>query len=507
MKQAFLRKSSGFTAGAAWLGLFAAMMGNLMAQTATEARVAASSVQTEPVAGGKEIRVTLRLMDALTVTSVTATLGAGATKNPVPILWTAFDALPPPADCAWMVVVDNSNPARQQTIEACADAARSFLKLLPKSDTVMIASLARDLVVAAPFGSTPPQLEAALAGMKAEGDASFTTLIFQNVKHALADHLSRRAEARRCVVLLTDGKDETPGGPLRITERRNELITEARKLGIPVHTLGFAEKATEANYFADLKELSLQTDGLHIPAAVSTRQLPPDTWPLLIGVMRSGGTALLDLADVKESGALRLELTCDTGRKAVIEIPKDMVEAALHVPSASAQTPAIQNEGAWHESIPAWSWWAAGAVILLLLVLMKARTKNPQAPQARTSPAARPEAPSKAPVHEMPQTETPVEVPPASNAFLEMMDAGNKRHPLPAKGLKIGSGKHNDVVVKHDSVSEYHCLVSLQNGEWVIADTNSVNGVQVNGTHYHQATLSPGDVIQIGEVRMRFLAE
>lgn len=466
--------------------------------------MAASDLKIERVAGERQIRVSLRVADTAKVTGATAKLKTAASEKATPVAWTAFDAIPP-ADCAWMVVVDNSNPARQQTIEACAEEVRSFLKLLPKGDTVMIASLARDLVVTAPFGSTPPQLEAALAGMKAEGDASFTTLIFQNVKHALADHLSRRSEARRCVVLLTDGKDETPGGPLRITERRNELITEAKKLGIPVHTLGFAEKATEANYFADLKELSLQTDGLHIPAAVSTRQLPTDTWQTLIGVMRSGGVAVLDLADVKEPGVLRLELTCDTGRKAVIEIPKGMLDAALPVPSASAQMPAIQNDEAWHESVPKWSWWAAGVV--LLLVLMKALTGNKQAPQARKVPTSRPEAAPKAPVHEKPQTETPVEVPAASKACLEMMDAGNKRHPLPAKGLKIGSGRHNDVVVKHDSVSEEHCFVSLQNGEWVIADTNSVSGVQVNGAHYHQATLSPGDVIQIGEVRLRFLAE
>lgn len=469
---------------------------------AQEARIAASTMKIEPASAEKKVRVSLRLADTVKVTGAVATLKGAAGEVSVPVAWKAFDSMPA-AKCAWMIVVDNSNPARRQTITACAEEVRSFLKLLPKEDVVMIASLARDLVVAAPFESSPAQLEAALAGMKAEGDASFASLIFQNVKHGLAGHLTARPEERRCVVLLTDGKDETPGGPLRVTERRNELIAEAKKLGIAIHTLGFAEKAAEANYFADLKELSLQTDGLHVPASVSTRQLPDDTWPGLIGAMRSGGTAVLDLTEVKEPAELRMELTCENGRSTSVAIPREIVKKIVpDAPAAAvpnAQTlPQVEAEA---PAMPKWIVWAAGGVILLLLVVMKARQGKRRDAQAKA------QAPTRA-VQTTPVVETSRQEPPAVPlVYLQVMDGGAKRHAVTAKGVKIGSGRHNDIVIEHHSVSADHGALFLQKGEWIIADTGSVNGLRVNGTYYHQASLNPGDEIELGEVKMRFLAE
>lgn len=447
--------------------------------------MAASSLKIEPVGAQTKIKASLRLVENAVITSAAAKINSGTTEQAVPVAWTAFESMTP-ANCSWLIVVDTSNPARQRTVEACAGEVRSFLKLLPKGDAVMIASLARDLVVAAPFDATPAQLETALAEMKTEGDASFTSLIFQNVKHALADHLSRRSEARKCVVLFTDGKDETPGGPLRVTERRNELIAEAKKLGIPVHTLGFAEKATEANYFADLKELSLQTDGLHVAADVASKQLPQDTWSRVVGAMHSGGTAVLNLEGIKDSAALRLELACEDGRKAVVGIPQDVVSAAVPATMMPIDSTTF--------ALPPWTLWAAAGVVLLLLAMKKRSKKPAVVRQAKDVPA------KVAPALEVADEDASA----VSLVYLEMLDGG-KRHLISAKGVKIGSARHNDIVLKHESVSEDHCSVTLKNGEWVIADSNSVNGLRVNGTYYHQAALSPGDEILLGDVRLRFV--
>lgn len=484
---------------------FAVMTGAVLAQATQEARVAASALKIEPLAGEQKIKVSLRLLDAVSVIGVEAKAGA----QTVPAVWRGFDAAAPPGGCAWLVVVDTSNPARQRTVEACAGEVRAFLKRLPKGDTAMVATLARDLEVAAPFGSSVDQVDPALDGMKADGDAAFTSLIFQNVKHALSDHLARRPEARRCVVLLTDGKDETPGGPLRITERRNELIAEAKKLGIPIHTLGFAEKATEANYFADLKEASIQTDGLHFPAAVASRQLPADTWPTLIGVMHSGGEAMLDLAGLKTPAALRLEMTCAESQKAVVAIPQEMVKAALPAtaPAAAAITapvplepePAVMPPAPPPPpaiAFPGWYAWLAGGVIALLLMVAVSRPKNKKSAAVDPAGTVVPIPGSAGP--EVPRVAAVV-------AMLEVVDTG-RRHPVTAAGAKIGSGGHNDIVVDDDSVSADHCMLSLSKGEWVIADTGSVNGLRVNGTYYHQATVNPDDVIHIGEVRLRLHA-
>ena len=492
-------------------GILAIVTGLSRAQVTQEARVASSTVSVESARGSKEIRVSLRSVDTPAITGAAATMRTGDAETPVPVSWTGFDRVPP-ANCAWMIVIDSSNPARQRTVAACTDEVRSFLKLLPKGDAVMVASLARDLVVVAPFESTPDHLEAVLADVKAEGDASLTTLIFQNVKHGLADHLAKRSEARRCVVLLTDGKDETPGGPLAAKARRDELITDAKKAGISVHTFGFAEKATEANYYADLKELSVQTDGLHVPADVASKRLPDDTWPTLIGVMHSGGTAVLDVSSLTEAVPVTLELTSKSGRKASVVIPRDVVERALHVAPTPppALKPAPTESGPQSEDVspimPLWAWGAVGLGLLTLIVLMARRKKSGGSPDPRKAAPVReePAAPKKpALVPSTPVVENS-SVPPA---FLELCDAKKTRHKVTASGAKIGSGKPNDIVLKDDSVSESHCMISMKNGEWTIADLESATGVRVNGTYYHQASLSANDLIQLGDVEMRFLLD
>jgi hypothetical protein len=91
-------------------------------------------------------------------------------------------------------------------------------------------------------------------------------------------------------------------------------------------------------------------------------------------------------------------------------------------------------------------------------------------------------------------------------AWLEMCDAQQTRHPIRMASLKIGRGQHNDFVLRNDSVSGNHCVLnSNRDGEWSITDLNSGNGVLVNGQTVAQAPLRHGDVIELGELKMRFL--
>jgi hypothetical protein len=526
MRKILQLNNRGLVIGMLW-GAFAAAGDSLRAQ---DARVAESSTKIQPAAGGKKIEVTLRLVDTPAITVASATAGTGAATKTVPVDWRSFESTPP-ANCAWMVVIDSSNPARQKTVEACVGEARVFLDKLPKGDVVMVGSLARDLIIAAPFESTREQSKISLSGVKADGDASLTTLIYQNVKQALADHLAKRTETRKCVVLFTDGKDESPGGPVAVTGRRDQLIAEAKKLGIPVHTLGFAEKAIEMNYFADLKELSLQTDGLHVPAVVSTRMLPADTWPTLIGVMHGGGTAVLDLSALKEVMPVQLDLKTASGKTAKVVIPNDVVAKALPdipvpkpepgatpatvAPSTGAKSPENPAQKPGDEekpkaepkkpTVPTWAWWVIGAGALMLLIFAIISSKRRAAEEERRAAALRVEQ-ARALEKMLAAPEVPTIVPaPAPMAFLEMCDAVQTRHPLTIKGVKIGRGKHNDVVIANDSVSGSHCVLSLRNDEWMIADLKSGNGVFVNGKQVSQATLKPDDLIELGDIKMRFL--
>lgn len=73
--------------------------------------------------------------------------------------------------------------------------------------------------------------------------------------------------------------------------------------------------------------------------------------------------------------------------------------------------------------------------------------------------------------------------------------------------LKIGRVDDNDIVIDHRSLSRTHCkVVREENGEWRIIDMQSANGLMVNGESYAQVTLRPGDVIELGHVKLKFAA-
>ena len=54
-------------------------------------------------------------------------------------------------------------------------------------------------------------------------------------------------------------------------------------------------------------------------------------------------------------------------------------------------------------------------------------------------------------------------------------------------------------------VSRRHAVITCREGEVVLLDDRSMNGVHVNGERVGQATLRDGDAIALGDVEMRFL--
>ncbi len=70
---------------------------------------------------------------------------------------------------------------------------------------------------------------------------------------------------------------------------------------------------------------------------------------------------------------------------------------------------------------------------------------------------------------------------------------------------QIGRGQNNDIVLSDSSVSKKHAQLALKNGQWVITDLNSSNGVLVNDERTDDSILHDGDEVKIG--RLEFLFE
>lgn len=71
---------------------------------------------------------------------------------------------------------------------------------------------------------------------------------------------------------------------------------------------------------------------------------------------------------------------------------------------------------------------------------------------------------------------------------------------------RIGRAEELDVWINHRSISREHAEITNDGGTIRIKDLGSANGVRVNGRDVQQGELRPGDTIELGQVRFRYVA-
>ncbi|MFZ3279108.1 MAG: sigma 54-interacting transcriptional regulator [Candidatus Sulfotelmatobacter sp.] len=79
--------------------------------------------------------------------------------------------------------------------------------------------------------------------------------------------------------------------------------------------------------------------------------------------------------------------------------------------------------------------------------------------------------------------------------------------PLSEGEITIGREATNGIAISDPSVSRKHCLVSGQDGRFLVRDLDSRNGTQVNGTGVEEQWLQHGDEIATGDSSFLFLLE
>ena len=78
--------------------------------------------------------------------------------------------------------------------------------------------------------------------------------------------------------------------------------------------------------------------------------------------------------------------------------------------------------------------------------------------------------------------------------------------PLDSERMTIGRAEDAGISINHNSVSRLHCEVhALGDGRFEIVDKGSSNGVRVNGSDLRRGIVEPGDVIELGDVKFKFI--
>ena len=84
--------------------------------------------------------------------------------------------------------------------------------------------------------------------------------------------------------------------------------------------------------------------------------------------------------------------------------------------------------------------------------------------------------------------------------------AGREFH-LNRAELIIGrEPSENDLVINHRSISRNHAKIVWKNEEFTIIDLSSANGIIINGSSFAAARLIRGAIIQLGHVKLRYVA-
>jgi pSer/pThr/pTyr-binding forkhead associated (FHA) protein len=138
-------------------------------------------------------------------------------------------------------------------------------------------------------------------------------------------------------------------------------------------------------------------------------------------------------------------------------------------------------------------------------VLVQDEAAEVPAPRSPTPP---PPPPSPEALETEPTRVQPLPRAPASAARLVVLTAplAGAEFTLPDRGeLRLGRAEDLEVTIDHRSVSREHARIVCDGGQVRLVDRGSSNGVVVNGERITDATLAAGDVIELGEVLVRFV--
>jgi serine/threonine protein kinase len=79
------------------------------------------------------------------------------------------------------------------------------------------------------------------------------------------------------------------------------------------------------------------------------------------------------------------------------------------------------------------------------------------------------------------------------------------RFSIPSQGLTIGRHPDNDVVLADElMVSRHHAVITVEDGQYVLYDRDSANGIWVNEQRIFRHVLEPGDRIQVWQSKFAF---
>jgi hypothetical protein len=440
--------------------------------------------------------------------------------DPLDTKFEAFDPAEQGTTTAYLIQILPNN--RRTTLSQMGDAVVTFTDQRAGKRRFMAYTFANDLALVADSGTSKAEFVRQIIAIK---PLTATIQLYKTALQAV-EALAKETGDRKALVILADGTSDDTG------YSHDQVVKAAKDAGVTIHVLGYYDDKNARPQFQKLARLAEDTGGsaIEVKQGGANKDFTKDlvTNHFAGEVLENGGKAVVTLKG--PAGAQTLEFKADLAEGKTL-----VAEEKVTVPAAAPayEPPAIDRsnepepapKGTWDE-ISDWAEDNAFIVVALGVLLGAGIVAFAVYGQqllgmARGGPAAA--APEPQTPHSYDDTDDPMttegggegdllrdaEGRPVVYGWLEMLDGNASRHPLQTTNVRIGRHRDNDICLQNDSISRRHAVLhyNADTRRFVITDLGGGNGVVVNKTKYKSRELSDGDMVELGEVRLRFRAE
>jgi len=387
---------------------------------------------------------------------------------------------------AVMFVIQMMDPSRRSVMTPMLDAVVRIAEPRDSRHRYAAYTIANDLNLVADFGSSKGEFDKQVRAVRG---AALPTQLYKGALEAVAKLAKEKAE-RKALVVLGDGNSDDQ------SYEHEQVVKAAKEAGVTIHALGFTAEAAEQPKFQNIRRLADDTGGFRREVRVGGTQRYAIGAQFVAEALENGGTATISLRE--PPGPTTVALTADFGGgrsesaqyAMTVPVTPAAPQPAAPVPLEPGAPPATWP-ATWYEKLFAWA--RENKTVALISGIALGLGSIGLALFGFSSYAARKDRLAAA-------AEQPV------YGWLDMLDGNASRYPLQTTNVRIGRHRDNDICLLNDSISRRHAVLHFdaEKRTFVITDLGGGNGVVVNKIKQQSHDLNDGDLVELGEVRLRF---
>ena len=432
----------------------------------------------------------LRAADAVVFKSVKASIKGRS--EPLEVEYTGFEASN--KSLSALFLIQTMDAGRRAILAQMAEATVKIAE--PRDDRRRLAvySFANDLNPLAEFNAAKRDFEKQVRAVRA---ATLPSQLYKTSLEAIAK-LTKETSDRKALIILGDGNSDDTA------DEHDQVVKAAKDAGVVIHALGYVGEATDLPRFQHLRRLADDTGGFRREVRVAGVQKYTVNNQFVAEVLGNGGSAKITLKEPPGPVTVTVSADFGDGRSASVDHsltltppPSNPALPPVYPPSDSSQAPtqAVREPAALPQRVLDWAQENMALAIAVGVALVIGAVGLGLL--AASSFAAKPQADA-----------LPVQKPGPVYGWLDMLDGNASRYPLQTTNIRIGRHRDNDICLHNDSISRRHAVLhfNADNRRFVITDLGGDNGVIVNKIKQQSHELNDGDLVELGEVRLRFRA-